>query len=53
MARAEALPSEAPNGFRRGDDLLRLVVEIKGYRQEDAKEKNRRWRPTGFPASIT
>lgn len=24
---------------RGGDDLLRLIVEIKGYRGEDAKEK--------------
>lgn len=28
-------------------DLLHLIVEIKGYRGEDAKEKNPPWRPTG------
>lgn len=31
------------------DDLLRLVVEIKGYRREDAKEK-KSTTPTGSPA---
>jgi type III restriction enzyme len=32
------------------DDLLHLVVEIKGYRREDAKEKRTRWRRTGCRA---
>lgn len=30
------------------DDPLNLVVEIKGYRREDAKEKNLPWIITGF-----
>ena len=29
------------------DKPLNLIVEIKGYRREDAKEKNLRWKPTG------
>ena len=32
------------------DDLLHLVIEIKGYRGEDAVEKNPPWTPTGYPA---
>ena len=32
------------------DEPLHLVVEIKGYRREDAKEKNPPWTPTGCPA---
>ena len=35
------------------DDLLNLIVEIKGYRGEDAKEKNPPWTPTGCPVSTT
>ena len=36
---------------RGGEDLLHLVVEIKGYRRERTpKRRNRRWRPIGFPA---
>jgi type III restriction enzyme len=31
-------------------DLLQLVVEIKGYRREDAKEKKAPWTLIGFPA---
>ena len=36
-----------------GADLLNLVVEIKGYRGEDAKEKRPRWKLTGCPASTS
>ncbi|EDZ68008.1 hypothetical protein NOC27_1335 [Nitrosococcus oceani AFC27] len=32
------------------DNPLNLIVEIKGYRREDAKEKNSPWIPTGFRA---
>ena len=32
------------------DDLLHLIVEIKGYRREDAKERSPRWKPTGCRA---
>jgi type III restriction enzyme len=35
----------------RDDDLLHLVVEIKAYRREDAKERRPRWTPTGCPPS--
>jgi hypothetical protein len=34
------------------EDPLNLVVEIKGYRGEDAKEKNPPWIPTGCRVSI-
>ena len=30
------------------DDLLHLIVEIKGYRREDAKKRSPRWTSTGF-----
>jgi type III restriction enzyme len=30
------------------DNPQNLIVEIKGYRREDAKEKKPLWRPTGF-----
>jgi len=30
------------------DDLLHLIIEIKGYRGEDAKDKKTRWMPTGY-----
>ena len=34
-----------------GDDPLNLIVEIKGYRGEDAKDKKpTRWIPTGCRA---
>ena len=32
------------------DDLLHLVVEIKGYRARTRRRRSRRWRPTGCPA---
>ena len=32
------------------EDLLNLIVEIKGYRREDAKKRNPRWTRIGFPA---
>jgi len=34
------------------NDPLHLIVEIKGYQREDAKEKNLPWRLTGCPVSI-
>jgi len=38
----------------RGDaNPLHPIVEIKGYRREDAKEKNPLWRPTGCRVSTT
>ncbi len=35
------------------DDLLHLVVEIKGYRREDAKEKKTTMDTSGCPPSTT
>ena len=35
------------------DDLLHLVVEIKGYRARTRRRRSRRWRPTGCRASTT
>jgi type III restriction enzyme len=32
------------------DDLLHLVVEIKGYRARTRRRRSPRWRPTGCPA---
>ena len=37
----------------RGDDLVRLVVEIKGYRREDAKDKKKAMDVYGSRASTT
>ncbi len=34
------------------EEPLSLVVEIKGYRKEDAKEKRRPWKPTGSASTI-
>ncbi len=38
---------------QRPKELLHLVLEVKGYRSEEAREKNPRWRTTECHASTT